>query len=84
MDIDVLMRGDLVDGIDTCSQFSQCLPTSEFDSTPIGKDIAPAIMFVNCFKGKKMEACIKKDLRERLMDFLKVIFCIFFFQQTSG
>jgi hypothetical protein len=70
--MDIVMKGELNQGVDVCSKFATCLPLEEYEDVPIGKDIAPAFMFLNCYKGKKMEACIKKDLRERLLQFIQV------------
>lgn len=33
------------------------------------KDIVQPMAFFKCFKGKKLEACMKKDLRERFGQF---------------
>ncbi len=76
--LDPLMREEIVHSVGTCARFSTCLsaetafaPTSSTSSSLLtGGSIAPLIMFVNCFKGKKMESCIKKDLRERLAQFV--------------
>lgn len=33
---------------------------------PILKDLAKPMMFFKCLKGKKLETCMKKDLREKM------------------
>lgn len=33
---------------------------------PILKDLAKPMMFFKCFKGKKLETCMKKDLKEKM------------------
>ncbi len=72
-----MMKRDLKDGVDTCAQFAHCIasPTDQKnrDFVSMNKHLAPSvIMFVNCLKGKRMEACIKKDLRERLVALVQV------------
>ena len=67
------MLADLKRGVDVCARFSRCVGDDDDDAAALGDvAVAPAVMFVNCLNGKKMEACIKKDLRERLMDFIQV------------
>jgi hypothetical protein len=72
MEVDPIMRAELVKAVDTCQKFSSCLPLDEFENVPVGKEIAPAIMFINCLRGKKIEACVKNDLRQRFMQFVQV------------
>jgi hypothetical protein len=71
MEVDPIMRAELVKAVDTCQKFSSCLPLDEFENVPVGKEIAPAIMFINCLRGKKIEACVKNDLRQRFMQFVQ-------------
>lgn len=70
--IDETMKAELIQSVDTCAQFSSCLPLEEFETVPIAKTVAPAVLFVNCLKGKRIEVCIKKDLRDRLRDLIQV------------
>ena len=76
---DEQLKRDLAMGVSTCAKFSSCLPVDQFESLSFGRDIAPAVMFLNCLKGKRMEVCIKKDLRERILEFIQVCFCVKFF-----
>lgn len=69
--IDETMKAELIQSVDTCAQFSSCLPLEEFETVPIAKTVAPAVLFVNCLKGKRIEVCIKKDLRDRLRDLIQ-------------
>ena len=71
---DERLKRDLTMGVETCGKFSSCLPIAEYENLSYGRDIAPAVMFLNCLKGKRMEACIKKDLRERILDFIQVLY----------
>ena len=68
------MLADLKRGVDTCARFARCVPSSEDEDANVvdGVSLGPVVMFVNCVNGKKMEACIKKDLRERLVEFIQV------------
>ncbi|XP_059092413.1 uncharacterized protein LOC131887755 isoform X2 [Tigriopus californicus] len=71
MPLDEIMKAELVQSVDTCAKFSSCLPLEEFETVPIAKTVAPAVLFVNCLKGKRIEVCIKKDLRDRLRDLIQ-------------
>merc|ERR1711976_7760 len=65
--IDFMLKEDMVKSVDTCAKMAQCMPVEEYAGVPVGKDLVPAMMFVHCCKGKKIEACVKKDLREKLV-----------------
>lgn len=46
------------------------MPAKTFGDVPILKDIVKPYTFFKCFKGKKIEACMKKDLREKFVALL--------------
>jgi hypothetical protein len=52
--------------------FQSCVPLKKISQMPILKDLAKPMMFFKCFKGKKLETCMKKDLREKMGAFLGV------------
>ena len=81
---DERLKRDLTTGVETCGKFSSCLPIAEYENLSYGRDIAPAVMFLNCLKGKRMEACIKKDLRERILDFIQVYVLSKYFTYING
>lgn len=41
-----------------------------FSHVPILKDLAQPMVFFKCFKGKKLETCMKKDLKEKFGNIL--------------
>ena len=47
-----------------------CMPAKTFGDLPILKDIIQPYTFFKCFKGKKIEACMKKDMREKFVALL--------------
>ncbi|XP_046643037.1 uncharacterized protein LOC124328337 [Daphnia pulicaria] len=64
------LKTDLIEGIETCQQFSSCMPVKTFGDIPILRDIVKPYTFFKCFKGKKIEACMKKDMREKFLSLL--------------
>lgn len=61
------IREDLYSGVEYCRKVSTCLPIEETSSMMV--ELAQPMTFFKCFKGKKLEACMKKDLRERFGQF---------------
>jgi hypothetical protein len=47
-----------------------CMPVKTFGDIPILRDIVKPYTFFKCFKGKKIEACMKKDMREKFLSLL--------------
>ena len=41
-----------------------CLPPNKLNKMPMFQELAKPVVFFNCFKGKKLAACMKKDLRQ--------------------
>lgn len=64
--MDSAVKADLLEGVDTCKDFSQCVPIKKMSSIPILKDLARPCAFMECLKRRKIEACMKKDLREKV------------------
>jgi len=67
MKISEEVKEDLHHGMEYCRKISTCLPEEE--NAGLMKDIVQPMAFFKCFKGKKLEACMKKDLRERFGQF---------------
>lgn len=65
LDIQDELKKDIEDGIDFCKQFSQCIPESPNDKSPFSNVLMKPMFFFRCYKHKKLEACILKDVRER-------------------
>ncbi|XP_032516294.2 uncharacterized protein LOC116769333 isoform X1 [Danaus plexippus] len=59
------LKGDIQDGLQFCQKFSQCVPDSKRDVTPLWQELIKPMFFFRCYKHKKLEACIMKDIRER-------------------
>jgi len=65
MAVDEDMKADLKDGVEICRQFSMCMPPEKTHS-PLMQRLAQPMAFFKCLKGKKLHACIRKDLRSEL------------------
>lgn len=59
------LKSDIIGGIDFCKQFSQCIPESANERSPFSNALMKPMFFFRCYKHKKLEACIMKDIRER-------------------
>ncbi|XP_034231691.1 uncharacterized protein LOC117639857 [Thrips palmi] len=59
------LRRDMLDGVQFCRQFSQCIPDSRRDKFLLSGELLRPMFFFRCYKHKKLEACIMKDVRER-------------------
>ncbi|KAK3929106.1 Envelope glycoprotein H [Frankliniella fusca] len=59
------LRRDMQDGVQFCRQFSQCIPDSRRDKFMLSGELLRPMFFFRCYKHKKLEACIMKDVRER-------------------
>lgn len=59
------LKTDIVEGIDFCKQFSQCIPESTNERSPFSNALMKPMFFFRCYKHKKLEACIMKDVRDR-------------------
>uniref|UniRef100_A0A0P6DJ49 Uncharacterized protein n=2 Tax=Daphnia magna TaxID=35525 RepID=A0A0P6DJ49_9CRUS len=64
------LKADLIDGIETCQQFTSCIPTKTYSDIPVLREMVTPYAFFKCFKGRKIEACMKKDLREKFVSLL--------------
>lgn len=60
------LKNDIIDGVDFCKQFAQCIPESTNDKSPFSNALMKPMFFFRCYKHKKLEACIMKDVRERI------------------
>ncbi|XP_072935624.1 uncharacterized protein [Epargyreus clarus] len=59
------LKGDIQDGLQFCQKFSQCVPDIKRDVAPLSQELIKPMFFFRCYKHKKLEACIMKDIRER-------------------
>lgn len=59
------LRRDMQDGVTFCQQFSQCVPEVKKDKSPLSRELIRPMFFFKCYKHKKLEACIMKDVREK-------------------
>ncbi|KAL4718902.1 hypothetical protein ACJJTC_009052 [Scirpophaga incertulas] len=59
------LKGDIQDGLQFCRKFSQCVPDVKRDVAPLSQELIKPMFFFRCYKHKKLEACIMKDIRER-------------------
>ncbi|XP_039745391.1 uncharacterized protein LOC120623429 [Pararge aegeria] len=59
------LKGDIQDGMQFCQKFSQCVPDIKRDVAPLSQELIKPMFFFRCYKHKKLEACIMKDIRER-------------------
>ncbi|KAK6641987.1 hypothetical protein RUM44_013710 [Polyplax serrata] len=66
LSIDEELKQDMLDGIKFCKQFSQCIPETKRESSQLSRDLLRPMFFFRCYKHKKLESCIMKDIRERV------------------
>ncbi|CAK1600195.1 unnamed protein product [Parnassius mnemosyne] len=59
------LKSDIQDGLQFCQKFSQCVPEIKRDVAPLSQELIKPMFFFRCYKHKKLEACIMKDIRER-------------------
>ncbi|CAG9136408.1 unnamed protein product [Plutella xylostella] len=59
------LKGDIQDGLQFCQKFSQCVPDMKRNVAPLSQELVKPMFFFRCYKHKKLEACIMKDIRER-------------------
>ncbi|KAJ8978177.1 hypothetical protein NQ317_009665 [Molorchus minor] len=59
------LRRDMQDGVTFCQQFSQCVPEIKKEKSPLSRELIRPMFFFKCYKHKKLEACIMKDVREK-------------------
>ncbi|CAH0722907.1 unnamed protein product, partial [Brenthis ino] len=58
------LKADIQEGVQFCHKFSQCVPEVE-RTAPLSQELIKPMFFFRCYKHKKLEACIMKDIRER-------------------
>ncbi|GLV37913.1 hypothetical protein CBL_06385 [Carabus blaptoides fortunei] len=59
------LKKDIQDGVQFCQQFSQCVPEMKSEKSPLSNELIRPMFFFRCYKHKKLEACVMKDVRER-------------------
>ncbi|KAJ9591035.1 hypothetical protein L9F63_027757, partial [Diploptera punctata] len=60
------LKKDMVDGVQFCKQFAQCVPETRKDKFQLSRELVKPMFFFRCYRPhKKLEACIMKDVRER-------------------
>ncbi|XP_046392624.1 uncharacterized protein LOC124160692 [Ischnura elegans] len=63
--VPIELKADMVEGVEFCRQFSMCLPETRKDRFQLTHEFTKPMSFFRCYKQKKLEACIMKDVRER-------------------
>ncbi|ENN79515.1 uncharacterized protein LOC109534792 isoform X1 [Dendroctonus ponderosae] len=63
--VDEELRRDMQDGVSFCQQFSQCVPEVKKEKSPLSRELIRPMFFFKCYKHKKLEACIMRDVREK-------------------
>lgn len=63
--VDEELRRDMQDGVTFCQEFSQCVPEVKKEKSPLSRELIRPMFFFKCYKHKKLEACIMKDVREK-------------------
>ncbi|XP_068628996.1 uncharacterized protein [Battus philenor] len=63
--VSTALKSDIQDGLQFCQKFSQCVPEIKRDMAPLSQELIKPMFFFRCYKHKKLEACIMKDIRER-------------------
>ncbi|XP_004923025.1 uncharacterized protein LOC101746276 [Bombyx mori] len=58
------LKGDIQEGLQFCQKFSQCVPEEKRDIVARPQEQIRSIFFFRCYKHKKLEACIMKDINE--------------------
>ncbi|KAK9879761.1 hypothetical protein WA026_006823 [Henosepilachna vigintioctopunctata] len=59
------LKKDIQDGVEFCQQFSQCVPEIKKESFLLSRELIRPMFFFKCYKHKKLEACVMKDVREK-------------------
>lgn len=59
------LKRDMQDGVSFCRQFSQCVPEVNKEKSPLSREFIRPMFFFKCYKHKKLESCIMKDVREK-------------------
>ncbi|XP_050302907.1 uncharacterized protein LOC126740777 [Anthonomus grandis grandis] len=62
------LRKDMQDGVTYCQQFSQCVPEVKNEKSPLSRELIRPMFFFKCYKHKKLEACVMKDVRKKYVD----------------
>ncbi|XP_065212218.1 uncharacterized protein LOC135839893 [Planococcus citri] len=57
------LKSEMTDSVEYCRQFSLCVPEESKDK--FSRDMVKPMFFFRCYKHKKMEACIIKDIKDR-------------------
>ncbi|XP_060517912.1 uncharacterized protein LOC132696847 isoform X2 [Cylas formicarius] len=63
--VDEELKHDMQDGLHFCQQFSQCVPEIKKEKSPLSRELIRPMFFFKCYKHKKLEACIMKDVRDK-------------------
>ncbi|EEB20189.1 hypothetical protein Phum_PHUM604920 [Pediculus humanus corporis] len=66
LNVEEELKKDMIDGVRFCKQFSQCIPDTRHNSQ-FSRELLRPMFFFRCYKHKKLESCIMKDIRERVL-----------------
>ncbi|XP_037080713.1 uncharacterized protein LOC119101476 [Pollicipes pollicipes] len=61
---------DLMEGLEECNDFANCLPSSVVDKSPITAEFGRQMAFFKCLKRAKAKSCMKQDFREEHLPML--------------
>ena len=66
---DPQLRESLRTGLQDCQRSVQCLHQTEQQNTRV--QIKKSLDFLKCFESKKTEACVKKNIKRKLLEKLR-------------
>ncbi|CAB3372061.1 Hypothetical predicted protein [Cloeon dipterum] len=61
------LKSDMSDAVQFCQKFAQCVPEPDENKMQVSAEFTKPMLFFKCYKQKKLEACVLKDVRERFM-----------------
>ncbi|XP_059479392.1 uncharacterized protein LOC132199035 isoform X2 [Neocloeon triangulifer] len=61
------LKSDMTDAVHFCQKFSQCVPEPDETKMQVSAEFTKPMLFFKCYKQKKLEACVLKDVRERFL-----------------
>ncbi|XP_027211774.2 uncharacterized protein [Penaeus vannamei] len=63
LDLNDELKADLMEGIDICNDFTQCLPAGK---SPMPQKLQKMLAFLKCNKKKRFTVCMKHDFKKHL------------------
>ena len=65
------LRSSLMKGLAECKETVQCLHQARSTAGLSQELLAKSLDFLKCFEAKKTEACVKKNIKQKLLDKLR-------------